>query len=220
MTLEAQAQKLVAGLVRVAVMAPTDAPPDERSTLPPPHRQVLLLLGRRDREFRLSDLAAELGSSVAATMAIVSPLVAEGLVEMRPAPSYAAHDMRIAATERGLALTPAPSNWAENVLGTRRGPRRAHPGAPAADRHHQDHAAAAGGPHPREPHVPVVPLLRRLPPPRHRCAASLLVRRRPVRLPRVTTATAPTTFPAGRRRAPGERHGRALRAAEVLLCCG
>ncbi|WP_327005339.1 MarR family transcriptional regulator [Dactylosporangium sp. NBC_01737] len=118
MTLEAQAQKLVVGLVRVAVMAPTDAPPDERSTLPPPHRQVLLLLGRRDREFRLSDLAAELGSSVAATMAIVSPLVAEGLVEMRPAPSYAAHDMRVAATERGLALTPAPSNWAENVLGT------------------------------------------------------------------------------------------------------
>ncbi len=118
MTLEAQAQKLVAGLVRVAVMAPTDAPPAERAALPPPHRQVLLLLGRRDREFRLSDLAAELGSSVAATMAIVSPLVADGLVEMRPAPSYAAHDMRIAATERGLALTPAPSNWAENVLGT------------------------------------------------------------------------------------------------------
>lgn len=117
MTLEAQAQKLVAGLVRVAVMAPTDAPPAERSALPPPHRQVLLLLGRRDREFRLSDLAAELGSPVAATMAIVSPLIADGLVEMRPAPSYAAHDMRIAATERGLALTPAPSNWAENVLG-------------------------------------------------------------------------------------------------------
>jgi DNA-binding MarR family transcriptional regulator len=116
--LEAQAQKLVAGLVRVAVMAPTDAPPTEQSKLPPPHRQVLLLLGRRDREFRLSELAGELGSSVAATMAIVSPLVAEGLVEMRPAPSYAAHDMRVAATERGLALTPAPSNWAEAVLGT------------------------------------------------------------------------------------------------------
>ncbi|GAA3190861.1 MarR family transcriptional regulator [Dactylosporangium siamense] len=115
MTLEAQAQKLVAGLVRVAVMAPTDAPPAD--PLPPPHRQVLLLLGRRDREFRLSDLAAELGSSIAATMAIVSPLIADGLVEMRPAPSYAAHDMRIAATERGLALTPAPSNWAEAVLG-------------------------------------------------------------------------------------------------------
>ncbi|MFC5005630.1 hypothetical protein ACFPIJ_48380 [Dactylosporangium cerinum] len=117
MTLEAQAQKLVAGLVRVAVMAPTDAPPDDPPPLPPPHRQVMLLLGRRDREFRLSDLAAELGSSVAATMAIVSPLIAEGLVEMRPAPSYAAHDMRVAATERGLALTPAPSNWAETVLG-------------------------------------------------------------------------------------------------------
>ena len=123
MTLEAQAQKLVVGLVRVAVMAPTDTPPDERSTLPPPHRQVLLLLGRRDREFRLSDLAAELGSSVAATMAIVSPLVAEGLVEMRPAPSYAAHDMRVAATERGLALTPRPptgrrTSWAPSRTST------------------------------------------------------------------------------------------------------
>lgn len=117
MTLEAQAQKLVAGLVRVAVMAPTDAPPADSAALPPPHRQVLLLLGRRDREFRLSDLAAELGSSVAATMAIVSPLVADGLVEMRPAPSYAAHDMRIAATDRGLAMTPAPSNWADTALG-------------------------------------------------------------------------------------------------------
>ena len=117
MTLEAQAQKLVAGLVRVAVMAPTDAPPAGSAALPPPHRQVLLLLGRRDREFRLSDLAGELGSSVAATMAIVSPLVADGLVEMRPAPSYAAHDMRVAATERGLAMTPAPSDWAGAVLG-------------------------------------------------------------------------------------------------------
>lgn len=116
MTLEAHAQKLVAGLVRVAVMAPTDAPEPEHG-LPPAHRQVMLLLSRRDREFRLSDLAAELGSTVAATMAIVSPLVADGLVEMRPAPSYAAHDMRVAATERGLATTPAPANWADALLG-------------------------------------------------------------------------------------------------------
>ncbi|GAA2621356.1 MarR family transcriptional regulator [Dactylosporangium fulvum] len=116
MTLEAQAQKLVAGLVRVAVMAPPDGPEPDHG-LPPAHHQVMLLLGRRDREYRLSDLAAELGSTVAATMAIVSPLIAEGLVEMRPAPSYAARDMRVAATERGLATTPAPGNWAESLLG-------------------------------------------------------------------------------------------------------
>ncbi|WP_238014035.1 MarR family winged helix-turn-helix transcriptional regulator [Dactylosporangium sp. AC04546] len=114
--LEAQAQKLVAGLVRLAVMAPADGPEPQHG-LPPAQRQVMLLLGRRDREFRLSDLAAELGSTVAATMAIVSPLIAEGLVEMRPAPSYAARDMRIAATERGLSTTPAPANWADSLLG-------------------------------------------------------------------------------------------------------
>jgi DNA-binding MarR family transcriptional regulator len=126
--LETQAQKLIAGLVRVAVMAPsnlgaassaTSAPASvsgraaERS---PAERQAMLLLSRRDREFRLTELAAELGASVAATMAIVSPLIAEGLVEMRPAPSYASRDMRVAATERGLAATPAPANWADALL--------------------------------------------------------------------------------------------------------
>lgn len=115
MTLEAQAQKLVAGLVRVAVMAPADAPEPDHG-LPPAHRQVMLLLGYRDREYRLSDLAGDLGASVAATMALLSPLIAEGLVEMRPAPSYAARDMRVAATDRGLATTPAPANWAGKLL--------------------------------------------------------------------------------------------------------
>jgi DNA-binding MarR family transcriptional regulator len=114
-TLEAQAQKLVAGLVRVAVMAPTDGPEPEHG-LPPAHQQVMLLLGRRDREYRLSDLAGDLGSSVAVTMALLSPLIAQGLVEMRPAPSYAARDMRVAATDRGLATTPAPGNWADKLL--------------------------------------------------------------------------------------------------------
>jgi DNA-binding MarR family transcriptional regulator len=88
-------------------------PPHER---PPGERQALLLLSRRDREFRLTDLAAELGTTVAATMAVVSPLVAQGLVEMRPAPSYASRDMRVAATSRGLAATPAPANWADALL--------------------------------------------------------------------------------------------------------
>jgi len=113
--MEAQAQKLVAGLVRVAVMAPVDGP-EPAHGLPPAHRQIMLLLGRRDREYRLSDLAGDLGSSVAATMALLSPLIADGLVEMRPAPSYAARDMRVAATDRGLATTPAPANWADQLL--------------------------------------------------------------------------------------------------------
>lgn len=115
MTLEAQAQKLVTGLLRVAVMAPADGPEPEHG-LPPAHRQVMLLLGRRDREYRLSDLAAELGATVAVTMALLSPLIERGLVEMRPAPSYAARDMRVAATDSGLATTPAPANWADKLL--------------------------------------------------------------------------------------------------------
>jgi hypothetical protein len=117
LTPESQAQKLIAGLVRVAVMAPTGADEEAgRHVRPPLERQVMLLLSRRDREYRLAKLAAELGSSVAATMAVLSPLIADGLVEMRPAPSYASHDMRVAATERGLRETPAPANWADALL--------------------------------------------------------------------------------------------------------
>ncbi len=116
MTAESQVQKLIAGLVRVAVMAPIAPAPDSGAVQHPVQRQVMLLLSRRDREYRLAKLAAELGSSVSATMAVLSPLIADGLVEMRPAPSYAAHDMRVAATERGLAQTPAPANWADALL--------------------------------------------------------------------------------------------------------
>jgi len=118
LTPESQAQKLIAGLVRVAVMAPPGDGADEegRHARPPLERQVMLLLSRRDREYRLAKLAAELGTSVAATMAVLSPLIADGLVEMRPAPSYASHDMRVAATERGLRSTPAPANWADALL--------------------------------------------------------------------------------------------------------
>jgi hypothetical protein len=49
-------------------------------------------------------------------MALLSPLIAQGLVEMRPAPSYAARDMRVASTDEGLATTPAPANWADRLL--------------------------------------------------------------------------------------------------------
>jgi DNA-binding MarR family transcriptional regulator len=115
-TLEAQALKLVAGLVRVAVMAPSDTAEEPAAPVHPVQRQVMLLLSRRDREYRLSALAAELGASVPATMAILSPLIGDGLVEMRPAPSFASHDMRVAATDQGLALIPAPANWADALI--------------------------------------------------------------------------------------------------------
>jgi hypothetical protein len=117
-TLERQAQKLIAGLVRVAVMAPAEVDSDDapRHSQHPVEHQAMLLLSRRDREYRLAALAAELGASVPATMAVLSPLIAQGLVEMRPAPSYASHDMRVAATEQGLARTPAPANWADALI--------------------------------------------------------------------------------------------------------
>jgi hypothetical protein len=130
--LDSQANKLIAGLVRVAIMAPIQ--PSEDGTGAgtgtgesanghasrrgsPIQRQALLLLARRDREYRLNELAAELGASVSATMAALSPLIGEGLVEMRPAPSYASRDMRVAITGHGLAQTPAPANWAADLLG-------------------------------------------------------------------------------------------------------
>lgn len=84
--------------------------------LPHVHRRVLIMLGRQDREFRLSDLATELGITMAETMGVVSPLIADGLVELRPAPSYAAHNMRVAATDRGLSITPAPPDWADKLF--------------------------------------------------------------------------------------------------------
>lgn len=118
MDLDTQAHKLVAGLVRVAVMAPADGsvePPVDRL---PVQRQAMLLLSRRDREYRLTDLAGDLGATVPATMAVLSPLIGAGLVEMRPAPSYASRDMRVAVTEKGLGETPAPANWASVALGT------------------------------------------------------------------------------------------------------
>jgi DNA-binding MarR family transcriptional regulator len=117
MTLEAQAAKLIAGLVRVAVMAPDERADTVRhGPVHPVQRQIMLLLSRRDREYRLTALADELGTGVSATMAVLQPLIAEGLVEMRPAPSYASRDMRVAATQQGLATVPAPANWADRLL--------------------------------------------------------------------------------------------------------
>jgi DNA-binding MarR family transcriptional regulator len=120
--LESHAHKLIAGLVRVAVMAPIDSDgADGNGGAPrrgsPIQRQALLLLARRGRDYRLNELAAELGTSVSAVMAALSPLIGDGLVEMRPAPSYAARDMRVAITAQGLTQTPAPASWASDVLG-------------------------------------------------------------------------------------------------------
>jgi DNA-binding MarR family transcriptional regulator len=120
MDLESHAHKLIAGLVRVAVMAPIDSDGADDSAHrrgSPIQRQALLLLARREREYRLNELAAELGATVSATMAALSPLIGTGLVEMRPAPSYASRDMRVALTAQGLAQTPAPPSWASDVLG-------------------------------------------------------------------------------------------------------
>lgn len=87
--------------------------------------------------------------------------------------SYASRDMRVSITDHGLAVTPAPANWADALLAevdvlddrrradllgvvTRRIGERQHDGADTGD-----------------PDVPVVPVLRRVPPSGHRAAASL-----------------------------------------------
>lgn len=121
-------------------------------------------------------------------MTVLSPLVGRGLVELRPAPSYASRDMRVVVTAHGLAQTPAPSNWADALL---------------AEVDQLDESAQQRllrvvttriselqrqGRIPGDADVRVVSVLRRLPPPRQCDTASLLVRRCPVRVPGAAAA--------------------------------
>jgi DNA-binding MarR family transcriptional regulator len=111
----ALAHRLATGLVRVAVAVGANDPPDglERTIA---QQQVLLMLTRRHEVYPLAALAAELGMPEEATLAAVSTLAREGLVAMDPAPSYAAHQVRIALTDRGRAQAPEVLNWAADLL--------------------------------------------------------------------------------------------------------
>jgi DNA-binding MarR family transcriptional regulator len=109
-------QRLTTGLVRVAVAAQNAGEPGVGLERTLAQQQTLLLLARRQQEYSLSELAADLGMPMPAVQASISTLCKEGLVTMGPHPSYSPHDMRVALTERGRAQSPEFLNWADTLL--------------------------------------------------------------------------------------------------------
>jgi DNA-binding MarR family transcriptional regulator len=107
------AQRLVTGLVRVAVAAGDCPDPLERTLA---QQQALVLLARRDRCYPLTELAADLGMPLATVQTAVATLAREGLVDVGPAPSYAPQEVRVALTERGRAQAPNGTTWADSLL--------------------------------------------------------------------------------------------------------
>jgi DNA-binding MarR family transcriptional regulator len=119
---DALVARLAAGLVRVAVTTQDDTTRDNGADPPRIERtiaqqQMLLTLGRRAQEYRLSDLAADLDMTVPVTVATSGALAREGLIQMRPCPSYAPDDVRVGLTAAGRAAIPRLSNWAGALLG-------------------------------------------------------------------------------------------------------
>ena len=120
MDADSLASRLAAGLVRVAVtaqsdtVAPGEAPQIERTVA---QQQMLLLLARRTENYRLTELASLLGMTVPTAVSTSGALAREGLVRMRPSPSYAPDEVRIQLTARGRAAVPHLANWADALLG-------------------------------------------------------------------------------------------------------
>lgn len=114
------ASRLAAGLVRVAVTTQTDTipvgePPTVERTVA--QQQMLLILARRAETYRLTELAALLAMTLQAVVSTSSALAREGLVQMRPSPSYAPDEVRIILTTKGRAAVPELANWADALLG-------------------------------------------------------------------------------------------------------
>jgi DNA-binding MarR family transcriptional regulator len=112
--------RLAAGLVRVAVTTQTDtiapgATPEVERTVA--QQQMLLLLARRAETYRLTELASLLGMTVRTAVSTSGALAREGLVQMRPSPSYAPDEMRVILTPKGRAAVPELANWADALLG-------------------------------------------------------------------------------------------------------
>ncbi|WP_051798721.1 MarR family winged helix-turn-helix transcriptional regulator [Catenuloplanes japonicus] len=112
MDLELSQHHLAAGLARVAVAEA--AGNDGTRTLA--QQQVLLMLGRREASCPLSELSRDLGMTSKALFAAVESLVADGLVEMGPAPSFSPGEMRLSLTEAGRAEPVEPMTWAADLL--------------------------------------------------------------------------------------------------------
>jgi DNA-binding MarR family transcriptional regulator len=114
---EALVTRLAAGLVRVAVTTQTNGPDPPAVERTIAQQQMLLMLARRAQTYRLTDLAADLGMTVPVAVAASGALAREGLVQMRPSPSYAPDDVRVSLTTAGRGAVPTLSNWAEALLG-------------------------------------------------------------------------------------------------------
>jgi DNA-binding MarR family transcriptional regulator len=114
------ASRLAAGLVRVAVTTQNDTipvgePPTVERTVA--QQQMLLILARRAETYRLTELASLLGMTLQAVVSTSSALAREGLVQMRPSPSYAPDEVRIILTAKGRNAVPELANWADALLG-------------------------------------------------------------------------------------------------------
>jgi DNA-binding MarR family transcriptional regulator len=115
---ETAERRLATGLIRLAVAVHDTT--DARSTVAErtmSQQQVLLLLARRQREYPLAELAAELGMPLPAALSAISTLAREGMVSMGPEPSYSPDRVRVQLTERGRRHTPETLTWAESLLG-------------------------------------------------------------------------------------------------------
>lgn len=117
MDLEHTASSLATGLARVALavhVAGGEAGAGLERTIA--QQQMLLLLSRRRDVYPLTELSADLGMTTQATLAALTTLNREGLVDMGPSPSYAPHDVRVALTELGRGSSPDLLNWAADLL--------------------------------------------------------------------------------------------------------
>jgi DNA-binding MarR family transcriptional regulator len=113
----ALAQRLAAGLARIAVAV--QAAGDARSaglerTIA--QQQVLLLLSRRREVYPLTVLAEELGITLRAGLGAITTLHREGLVSIDPSPSYSPEEVRVRLTAKGRAQAPESFNWAADLL--------------------------------------------------------------------------------------------------------
>jgi DNA-binding MarR family transcriptional regulator len=115
---ESAERRLATGLIRLAVAVQDTT--DARSTVAErtmSQQQVLLLLARRQQEYPLAELAAELGMTMQAALSAIATLAREGMVSMGPEPSYSPDGVRVQLTERGRRHTPQTLSWAEGLLG-------------------------------------------------------------------------------------------------------
>jgi DNA-binding MarR family transcriptional regulator len=104
----------VAVTAQADTVPPGEPPAVERTIA---QQQLLLILARRSDTYRLTELASLLGMTVQSAVSASGALAREGLVRMRPSPSYAPDEVRISLTPKGRTAVPDLANWADALLG-------------------------------------------------------------------------------------------------------